>query len=73
MTVTRKQCARCGGAGTVLRERRKLADGSPDPLDFRQSEICPPCGGAGSVLDEPPRSVKGAGWVADSIVKEPTT
>ena len=70
MTVSLKQCPRCGGTGTVLRERRRLADGRPDPLDFRLSEICPGlCCGSGVVPDTrtPEREPKGPGYVADLI------
>ena len=72
MTIARKQCVRCGGSGTVLRERRKMADGQPDPLDFRMSETCTVCGGAGSVLDRPAvdRAARTGGWLADQIVVE---
>jgi DnaJ-class molecular chaperone len=72
MTIARKQCVRCGGSGTVLRERRKMADGSPDPFDFRLSETCSVCGGAGSVLDRSAaeRAVRTGGWLADQIVIE---
>lgn len=72
MSIARKQCTRCGGSGTVLRERRKLADGRPDPLDFRMSEVCTVCGGEGSVRDVPgaDRAIKTSGWLADQIVVE---
>jgi DnaJ-class molecular chaperone len=69
MTIARKQCDKCKGEGTVARERRKLADGSPDPLDPRHSELCSACGGAGSVPDvrDSERTVKTGIWMADQI------
>ena len=74
MTNARKPCSRCGGGGLVLRERRKLASGKPDPMDFRWSELCPACGGDGTVPDtayrRPDRAVRGGGWLADQIVAE---
>lgn len=72
MTIPLKQCSRCGGAGTVLRERRKRADGSPDPLDFRLAEECPACHYSGTVPDptyqQPDRAARSGGWLADQIM-----
>lgn len=71
MTPARKPCEKCKGVGTVLRERRKLADGNPDPMDFRRSELCPQCDGACTVPDDTypqaNRAVRTGGWLADQI------
>lgn len=64
-----KDCDKCSGAGTVPRERRKLADGeTPDPLDFRRREVCDKCGGGGKI----PERYEGVrermpGFAADQI------
>jgi len=50
VTPATKTCERCGGSGHIPRERRKLADGSADPADYRREEICDKCGGFGASL-----------------------
>lgn len=69
MSAERKPCGGCGATGTVKRDRRRLADGTIDPLDFRREELCPSCGGAGSLPATPPRAApdRGSGWIADHI------
>jgi len=65
----RQDCGTCAGTGTVPRERRKMENGEPDPLDdFRREETCSTCGGGGKVpLDKARVVEKGAGWIADHI------
>lgn len=60
-----KPCDRCMGTGTMPREVRKMADGSPDPLDFRRSELCDRCGGSGKVPDKGPAVERTPGYIAD--------
>lgn len=68
-----KPCGKCGGSGTVPREVRKMADGQPDPLDFRRRELCEPCGGSGVIrADYAAVRDKAPGYIADQIGLEPS-
>lgn len=68
-----KSCDKgCNGTGRVKRERRTMADGALDPLDFRFEELCAGCGGAGVVTDWggkdiPVHEERKPGFVADQI------
>lgn len=50
-------CDKCHGTGTVPHEKRKIADGAPDPHDYQLVELCDKCGGAGVLRSPPPRNL----------------
>ena len=63
-----KPCERCAGAGCIPRQRRTLADGSPDPADIigQHKGLCDKCGGSGEVLASPAPAVgRQPGYAAD--------
>lgn len=54
-----KTCPNCAGSGRLPRQLRRVADGTPDPLDIlgRHAGLCDRCGGSGAVpADPPPRT-----------------
>lgn len=55
-----RDCALCEGRGTRPRERRRVADGSPDPLDLlgRFPGLCEACGGTGRSPEAPPAAAR---------------
>jgi DnaJ-class molecular chaperone len=51
-------CPSCNGVGTKPRERRKLVDGTADPLDIlgQFPTLCDACGGSGSMPEKQARA-----------------
>ena len=45
----KEQCPICSGAGTIPHAKRVMANGEPDPADFRIRDLCDRCGASGVV------------------------
>jgi DnaJ-class molecular chaperone len=56
MATIEVKCGQCGGSGRVHRVRRRLPDGSFDPMDMlwtnASEELCSKCGGSGKVTSD---------------------
>jgi hypothetical protein len=63
-----QQCTACAGNGLIARERRRMANGHPDPADFRRYDICRACGGGGTVpVDKASIVERSPGFIADEF------